>query len=154
MPDFSAEEALTETPTITSKEVVKDVPEKKRGRTKTCTMTEEEKKARQGEYYQKTKEQRLKYKQALRGSTKVPSNRCYMHTHYLPRYVREGNNSRPKVNIDWMNYSGVMRTLTISQPSDDLLSFLNTHFKLHIEESFQGTLELADNTGLVKKNLS
>lgn len=134
MPNFSEEEE-------TNSETSSEQKSKKRGPAKKIIMTEEQKKARQDQYYQKNKEQRLKYKQTMRGALKVPSNRCFLHTHYLPRFIQQGKN-KPRANLDFINYGGSHRTLTITQPTDELILLLKTQLKLPFEESFNGTQEL------------
>lgn len=141
MPNFAIED---EKPEAQQQEPTSGPSEKKKpGRKKTCVMTDEDKRKRQTEYYEKNKQQRLEYKQALRGQHKVANNRCYLHTHYLPRYIKEEGSTRPRANIDWINWGGKMRTLTISQPTDELIGILKTHLNLNFEESSQGTPELS-----------
>lgn len=155
MPNFEEEEnqTPTENVTISIEEFVEEdqtCPEtentvvqttqtkKKRGRAKTDTKSEEEKKVLMSQYYTQNKERKLLYKQAKRGNTKVPENRCYMNTTYLPRYIREGK-TKPRVNLDWINYGGCHRVLTITQPSEELICLLKSQMKLNIEETRHGT---------------
>lgn len=120
---------------------------KKAGRKKTSNLSDDDKRKRQTEYYEKNKQQRLIYKQCLRGQHKVPNNRCYLHTQYITRYVKEQGSTRPKANLDWINWQGQMRTLTITQPTDELLLLLKNHFSLHFEETSNGTPDLGEKKG-------
>lgn len=135
MPSF---EPLAENITMTITETVTTI--KKRGRKPVGEpLTEEQKKERMREYYEKNKAHRLAYKKASRGH-KAPENKCSMHTSYLPKQIRvEGK--KPTTNLEWMLYSGVKRTITISQPSDALLMMLKAN-GIVIEETCEGTLEL------------
>lgn len=136
MPTFNEEpEAITMTITETTTTTIK-----KRGRKPAeKQLTEEEKKERMRKYYEDNKAHRLAYKQVSRGK-KAPENKCSMHTSYLPKQIRvEGK--KPITNLDWMLYSGVKRTITISQPSDAVIMLLKQNGVV-IEESVDGTLEL------------
>lgn len=136
MPTF--EEPLEENVTLTITETVTTI--KKRGRKPADKqLTEEEKKQRMREYYEKNKEHRLKYKQASRGK-KAPENKCHMHTEWLPKQIKvEGK--KPIANLDHMLYSGVKRTITISQPTTELITLLRTN-GIVIEETSEGVIEL------------
>lgn len=136
MPTF--EEPLEENVTLTITETVTTI--KKRGRKPAeKQLSEEEKKERMREYYEKNKAHRLAYKKASRGH-KAPENKCHMSTEYLPKYNRQ-DGKKPTNNLDWMLYSGVKRTITISQPTDALIMLLKQN-GIVIEESITGELEL------------
>lgn len=123
---------------------------KKRGRSKGDPKTADEKKAQWSQYYAQNKERKIKYKQAMRGTTKIPENKCYMSTHYLPRYIRDGK-SKPKLNLDWVNFSGVHRFLTISQPTDEVIALLRTQMKLQIEETVDGIYDPPSPSGIAER---
>lgn len=120
------------------------LPPKRRGRPKTSSMTEDEKKRKQAEYYQRDKEHRLKYKQTRYNAQKIPSNQCFMDTHYIPRYIRQ-EKKKPRVNIDWIKFGGMTRSLHISQPSEELLHFIRTNLKITIEETVRGVPDDLEN---------
>ena len=135
----------------TENTVIDQEPQKKkRGRSKTDSKTAEEKKAQWSQYYAQNKERKLKYKQAMRGTTKIPENKCYMSTRYLPRYIRDGK-SKPKLNIDWINFNGVHRFLTISQPTDEVIALLRTQMKLQIEETVDGVYDPPSLSGTAER---
>lgn len=135
MPTFNEEpEAITMTITETVTTI------KKRGRKPADKqLSEEQKKERMRKYYEDNKAHRLAYKQASRGK-KAPENKCHMSTIYLPKQIRQ-EGKKPTTNLDWMMFSGVKRTITISQPSDALIMLLKQN-GIVIEESVEGTLEL------------
>lgn len=140
MPDFSLEnttERRTEEADVSSVSSYETAaePQQRKKRSK------EQVKDYQTKHYEQTKEYRLLYRQSLRGQHKVPNNRCYLHTTYLPRYIREPK-KKPKANLDWMNYGGKARTLTITQPTDELISFIRSHIELPWEETFDGVMEV------------
>lgn len=134
MPNFSEEPAITMTITETVTTI------KKRGRKPAeKQLSEEEKKERMRKYYEDSKAHRLAYKQASRGK-KAPENKCHMHTEWLPKQIKvEGK--KPIMNIDHMLYSGVKRTITISQPTTELITLLRTN-GIVIEETSEGVIEL------------
>lgn len=153
MPDFTVEEVINtnahsepeaeiSTDSLNTENTVEQVepPKKKRGRTKGEPKSSEEKKAQWALYYSQNKERKLKYKQAKKGATKLPENKCYMLTQNIPRYIREPH-ARPKLNLDWINFNGRHRSLMISQPTDELINILKTQLGLNIEESVSGVYE-------------
>lgn len=136
MPTF---EPLAENITMTITETTTTTIKKRGRKPAEKQLTEEEKKERMRKYYEDNKAHRLAYKQVSRGK-KAPENKCYMKTEYLPKEIRvEGK--KPTKNIDWMLFSGVKRTITISQPSDAVIMLLKQNGVV-IEESVEGTLEL------------
>lgn len=141
MPNFAKGEEETDVSSVSSFETAN---EPRHGRTK------EQKKEYQLDHYYKTKEYRLLYRQSLRGQHKVPNNRCYLHTAFLPRYIREPK-KKPKANLDWMNYGGKTRTLTITQPTDELIALIRSHIQLPWEETFEGVLETEEEEGPRRK---
>lgn len=111
------------------------------GKKETKKRNKEEEAKYQHDHYKKNKAFKLAYKQAERGITRVPSNRCYLHTHYLPKYIHEPK-KKPRRNLDHMNYGGMTRSLTITQPTDAILALLKTHIPNGWEETEDGVKEL------------
>jgi len=97
---------------------------KKRGRKPSGkVISEEEKKEQMKAYYDANKEHRLKYKQAQRGTTKIPSNQATMTTEWLTKMIDNGGKKKV-ANLDWLNYDRAKRTLTITQPTEELLNII------------------------------
>ena len=140
MPNFAKGEEETDVSSVSSFETANE-PRREAPR-----RSKEQKKEYQLDHYHKTKEYRLLYRQSLRGQHKVPNNRCYLHTAFLPRYIREPK-KKPKANLDWMNYGGKTRTLTITQPTDELIALIRSHIQLPWEETFEGVLETEEEEG-------
>lgn len=98
-----------------------DEPKTNKKRSK--TIKKEDQSAVMRNYYHANKEHRLAYKAAKRGTTRVPSNQCSIHTEYLPKRIKqEGKHST--ANIDYINYGGKKTTLIIQQPTEDLIAFI------------------------------
>ena len=110
--------------TITVNEVQKEQPEpKKRGRKPSAkVLSEEEKKEQMKGYYDANKEHRLKYKQAVRGTTKAPNNQATLSIEWLPKMIL--GEKRKVANLDYINYDRAKRTLTITQPTEELLNII------------------------------
>ena len=143
MPVFvEALEVEGENITITVSDAPKEQQEpKKRGRKPSGkVISEEEKKEQMNSYYEANKEHRLKYKQAQRGKTKVPSNQATMTTEWLTKMIDNGGKKKV-ANLDWLNYDRCKRTLTITQPSEELLNLIRLT-GIHINESVNGVEEV------------
>lgn len=152
MPDFTKE--VEDTTNLVSQPESQTAPldeaPKKRGRAKAEQKTQEEKKAQWSKYYEENKERKLKYKKAMRGTTRAPQNKCYLSTYHIPRYIKEGK-AKPRINIDWVNFNGCHRFLTISQPTDEIIAFLRDQMKLPIEETITGTPDHATEAPMPSK---
>lgn len=111
------------------------------GKKETKKRSKEEEAKYQHDHYNKNKAYKLAYKQAERGITRVPSNRCFLHTTYIPKYISEPK-KKPRRNLDHMNYGGKTRTLTITQPTDAIIALLKTHIPAGWEETEEGVKEL------------
>lgn len=137
MPNFSDE---TENITMTVTETTTTTTIKKKGRKPNeHQMTEEEKKEKMRQYYLDSKEHRLKYKQITRGHV-APENKAHLHTEYLPKHTQQ-TGKKPTTNLDWLYHKGSKRTLTITQPTDEIIALLKAN-GIIVEKSIDGTLEL------------
>lgn len=108
----------------------------KKTQTKKEKQSKEEKKEKMLEYYHENKEEinklakiRRKYKA---GKLPKVENHCFMRSETIKEHQENGNNKR-KVNIDYMIYGGTKRTITINQPTEQLIALL-TGYGLVIED--------------------
>lgn len=127
--------------TISVTDVPKEQPEpKKRGRKPTGkVVSEDDKKSQQKEYYEANKLHRLQYKQAVRGTTKALSNQASLSIDWLPKMVQ--GEKRKVANLDYLNYDRCKRTLTITQPTEELLNLIRLT-GIHINETVTGNEEI------------
>lgn len=120
---------------------IEKVAPKKRGRKPAeVQLTEEQKKEKMKKYYEDNKEHRLKYKQASRGSLKSKSNKASMTIEHFSRLNRQ-QGKKPTTNLDFITYDGMKRTLTIEQPTDEIIALLRSNGIL-ITETITGVPEL------------
>ena len=141
MPNFvEAIEVEDGNVTISVTDVPKEQTEpKKRGRKKgDKVLSEDEKKSQQKEYYEANKLHRLQYKQAVRGTTKALSNQASLSIEWLPKMVQ--GEKRKVANLDYLNYDRCKRTLTITQPTEELLNLIRLT-GIHINENVTGVEE-------------
>ena len=126
--------------TLTVTDVPKEQPEpKKRGRKPTGkVISEDEKKDQQKGYYEANKLHRLQYKQAVRGTTKALSNQASLSIEWLPKMI--DGPKRKVANLDYLNYDRCKRTLTITQPTEELLNLIRLT-GIHINETVTGVEE-------------
>jgi hypothetical protein len=101
---------------------------------------EEERRKRQRENYAETKEYRTKYKAAYRGQTRVKRNQASMHTQYLTKYLPGVRGHHPISNLEWFDYEKAKITLTITQPTRELILMIR-QFGVHISETNSGVYE-------------
>jgi len=122
---------------------VTDAPKpetKKRGRKPSGkVVSEDEKKEQQKEYYEANKLHRLQYKQAVRGTTKALSNQASLSIEWLPKMVQ--GEKRKVANLDYINYDKCKRTLTITQPTEELLNIIRLT-GIYINETITGEEEV------------